>query len=204
MQAPRRGSITAEELMKQLDNDPEYRARVAKAEAERRAVREALTQAERPLVDELRAAGIAIRSAWDLYKVPESGEVAYPILVKHLRLDYPERVLEGIARAFTKEVARRHWQELLTIYVSEVRGEAQDGLAATLSGCATRVHYDDLLEILSNEALGPTRIYFLRPVNRIGNRAITGAGREVIDRFADHPVLGVEAKRILRGQGRND
>lgn len=95
--------------MKQLDNDSEYPARVAKADSERRAVREALTRAERPLVDELRSAGILVSSAWDLYALPESGEVAYPILVKHLQLDYPERVLNGIARAFTKEVTRRHW-----------------------------------------------------------------------------------------------
>lgn len=190
--------------MKQLNNDPEYRGRVAKADAERRAVHDALSWAERPLVDELRAAGIAVRSAWDLYEFPESGEVVYPILVKHLRLDYPERVLDGIARAFIKEVARRHWPELLEIYLSEVRGEAQDGLAATLSGCAVRFHYNDLLSILENEALGETRIYFLRPVNRIGNRISAGAGREVIERFANHPALGVESKRILRGLGRND
>lgn len=190
--------------MKQLDNDPEYRSGVAKADAERRAVHEALSRAERPLVDELRAAGIAVSSAWDLYEFPQSGEVVYPILVKHLRRDYPERVLGGIARAFTKEVARRHWPELLEIYMSEVRGEAQDGLAATLSGCAVRVHYNDLLSILENEALGETRIYFLRPVSRIGNRISAGAGREVIERLASHPTLGVESKRILRGLGRND
>ena len=190
--------------MKQLNKDPEYRARVAKADAERRAVQEALSRAERPLVDELRAAGIAVGSAWDLYKFPESGEVMYPILVKHLLLDYPERVLGGIARAFTKEVARRHWPELLEIYLSEVRGEAQDGLAATLSSCASRVHYDDLLSILKNENLGETRIYFLRPVNRIGNRISAGAGRKVIEGFASHPTLSIESKRILRGQGRND
>ena len=52
-------------------------------------------------------------SARKLYKYPELGEIAYPILLKHLRLDYPDRILEGIASAFTKDVARRHWQELL-------------------------------------------------------------------------------------------
>ncbi len=159
--------------MKQLDNDPEYRASVAKADAERRAVQEALSRAERPLVDELQAAGIALRSAWDLFEFPESGEVVYPILVEHLHRDYPERVLDGIARAFTKKVARRHWPELLEIYLSEVRG-------------------------------GATRIYFLRTVNRIGNRIGAGAGREVIQRFANHPALGLESKRIIRGLGPND
>lgn len=88
--------------------------------------------------------------------------------------------------------------------MSEVSSEAQDGLAATLSGCAARAHYDDLLSILENEALGESRIYFLRPVNRIGNRIKAGSGRDVIEGFANHPALGIESKRILRGLGRND
>lgn len=115
MPSPRRGSIIAEELEKQLNNDPEYRARIEKADAERRAVHDTLSQAERPLVDALRAAGIEVESAWYLYEFPQRGEDVYPILVNHLRLDYPERVLNGIARAFTKDVTRRHWQELLEI-----------------------------------------------------------------------------------------
>jgi hypothetical protein len=205
MTSGRRGAITAEELMKQLNADPEYRARVAKADAERRAFQEALTRAERPVVADLRAAGLRVRSAWDLYQLPESGEIAYPILVKHLRLDYPGRVLNGIGRAIRKEVARSHWSELLALYLQELTDcEARDGLAATLSGCAVRAHYDDLLAILENEGLGESRIYFLRPVNRIGNRIAAGQGRAAIERFRDHPVLGVEADAILRGRGRND
>lgn len=199
-----RGPVTADVLMKQLNNDPEYLERVATAEADRQALREALRRAQRPLIDDLRAVGVLVESAWDLYQFPESGEVIYPILVKHLPQEYPDRVLNGIGRAFTKEVARRHWQELLSLYVSETRAEALDGLAATLSGCATRTHYADLVAILSHEALGESRIYFLRPVNRIGNRINPGTGRAVIERFVDDPVLGVESARILRGQSRND
>ncbi len=153
---------------------------------------------------DLRSAGIAVDSTWELYKHPESGEVAYPPLLKHLALDYPDNILDTIARAFSKDVARRHWHELLTLYLAETRAAAQDGLAATLSGCASRAHFEDLLAILDNDALGESRIYFLRPVNRIGNRMETGAGRKVIERFANDPQLGTEATAILRGRGRND
>lgn len=204
MPSKRRGSITAEELMNQLNSDPEYLARVAKADAERRERRERLRQAEQPLVDDLRTAGIDVKSAWYLYEVPNRGEDAYPILLNHLRRDYPDRILNGIARAFTKDVARRHWRELLDLYLHEDREEARDGLAATLSGCAARAQYEDLLAILKNDSLGSTRIYFLRPVNRIGNRISPGAGRAVIAGLADDPVLGIESKRILQGRGRND
>lgn len=208
MPTPRRGAVTAAELEQELEDryrkDPEYRASVDRQEAERRARREELARAERPLVNDLRAAGIPAGSAWELYQHPELGETAYPLLVKHLPLDYPDRILNGIARGFTKATARRHWHELLSLYLVEDRAEARDGLAATLSGCAVRTHYTDLIAILENEALGETRIYFLRPVNRIGNRMGASAGRKVIERFANDPQLGTEANRILQGRGRND
>ena len=208
MPSPRRGAISATDLKQGLEgryrSDPEYRASVDRQEAERRARRDELERAERPLVTDLRAAGIPVDSAWDLYKHPELGETAYPLLVKHLRLAYPDRILNGIARGFTKDVARKHWPELLSIYLTEDRPEACDGLAATLSGCAVRTHYPDLVAILENEALGETRIYFLRPVHRIGNRMCAGAGRTVIESFANDPQLGQEASRILLGRGRND
>lgn len=208
MPSPRRGPVTAAELKQELEdryrNDPEYKASVDRQEAEHQARREELTRAEQPLVADLQAAGIPVDSAWELYKYPELGETAYPLLLKHLGLVYPDRILEGIARAFTKNVARRHWQELLDIYLTDGRPEVRDGLAATLSGCAVGAHYEDLVAILDDDALGETRIYFLRPVNRIGNRRGAGAGRTVIERFANDPQLGTEANRILQGRGRND
>jgi hypothetical protein len=99
--------------------------------------------------------------SWQLYEYPELGETAYPLLLKHLRLVYPGPILNGIARAFTKDVARGHWQELLNIYLIDGRPEVRDGLGATLSGCAVRTHYADLVAIVGNRALGESRI--LRP-----------------------------------------
>ena len=61
-----------------------------------------------------------------------------------------------------------------------------------------------MVAIVENQALGETRISFLRPVNRIGNRISAGRGRKVVERFADDPQLGTEANRILKGRGRND
>ncbi|WP_154402167.1 hypothetical protein [Ornithinimicrobium cavernae] len=140
MSSPRRGAVSAADLRQELEGryrtDPEYRASVDRHEAERRARRGELERAERPLVDDLRAAGISVGSIWELHQHPELGETAYPLLVKHLQLDYPDRILNGIARGFTKTAARRHWQELLSLYLVEERAEARDGLAATLGGCA--------------------------------------------------------------------
>ncbi len=208
MPSRRRGAVTAAELKQELEdryrNDPEYKATVDRQEAEHRARREELERAERPLVADLQAAGVPVDSAWELYEHPELGETAYPLLLKHLRRVYPDRILDGIARGFTKDVARRHWQELLDIYLTDDRPEVRDGLAATLSSCAARAHYADLVSIVENEALGESRIYFLRPLNRVGNRLDAGAGRNIIERFVNDPQLGTEARRILQGRGRND
>ncbi len=183
--------------------DPEIQKMVERQEAERQVRREELRRAERPLALDLQAAGIAVDTAWELYKYPELGETAYPILLQHIRLDYPGRVLEGIARAFTKDVTRRHWQTLLNTYLGDARPDVRDGLGATLSRCALRTHYADLLSMVKNENLGESRIYFLRPINRIGNRMSAGQGRAVIEPLADDPVLGREATAILRGLSRN-
>ena len=72
-----------------------------------------------------------------------------------------------------------------------------------MSQCAVRKHYDDLLTFIENEDLGESRIYFLRPINRIGNRLQAGQGRAVIEQLADHPVLGIESTRILQGRSRS-
>lgn len=208
MASPDRGPVTATELKAEQERryreDADYREAVDRAEAERAAQLAQRREAQRPLIVELMAHGVKVDSVWDLYKHPDLSEVAYPILLRHLQLDYPGHTLDGIARGFDKNAARHHWAELLDLYLSDQRPEVRDGLAATLSGCATGIHYEDLLAVLANEALGESRIYFLRPVNRIGNRREPGAGRKVIERFADDPQLGIEATVILRGRGRND
>jgi hypothetical protein len=53
------------------------------------------------------------------------------------------------------------------------------------------------------DSLGECRIYFLRHINRIGNRLDVGQGRAVIQTVGDDPVLGKEATAILRGRSRN-
>jgi hypothetical protein len=72
-----------------------------------------------------------------------------------------------------------------------------------MSGCARREHYDDLLALIQNEDLGSSRIYFLRPINRIGNRMEAGQGRAVIETVVNDPVLDKEAAAILKGRSRS-
>lgn len=91
-----------------------------------------------------------------------------------------------------------------TLYLKPQREPVQDKLAAALAECAKREHYEDLLMLADDPALGESRIYFLRPINRIGNRISPGQGRRAIERVAQDSVLEREASAILKGLGRND
>ena len=161
--------------------------------------------AEQPVLDDLaQSCGITLDTVWNLYKFPASRAEAIPVLLRHLVLDYPDAVLEGIGQGLADKSARPWWTELKAIYLNARREVVRDRLAVSLAECAKREHYDDLLTFVADRALGESRIYFLRPINRIGNRIGPGQGRAVIERLADDPALGREASAILKGLGRNE
>ena len=201
------GPRTAAEVMADLERrkreDPSYRAELERAEREGVERDRQLRIAEQPVVDDLQAIGIDVDSVWDLYKIPESRPKAIPVLLKHLALDYPDRVLFGIGQGLYDTSARTHWSEIRDLMLSTDRDKARDRLAVALSNGARREHYGDLLDFMRDERLGECRIYFLRPINRIGNRMSAGQGRAVIESVADDPVLGREATAILQGKSRS-
>ncbi|WP_028642235.1 hypothetical protein [Nocardioides sp. URHA0020] len=199
----RRGAISATDLEAQLEADPHFVARREAADAERAERERLLTIAEQPVVEDLRGLGLDLTSVWDLYKIPDSRPQAIPVLLKHLTLDYPGRVLFGIGTGLNDKSARAWWSDMRQMMLTTERDEVRDRLAAALANCATREHYDDLLALIREDSLGDNRIYFLRPINRIGNRISAGQGRAVIEQLADHPVLGIESTRILKGRSRS-
>jgi hypothetical protein len=201
------GAKNAAELMAELERrkseDPAYRAEIERVEAER-AERERLFRvAEQPVVADLRAVGLELDSVWDLHTIPDSRPRAIPVLLKHVALDYPDAVLQGIGQGLDHPSARPWWGDLREMMLNTGRDAVRDRLAAALSNCATREHYDDLLAFIRNDSLGQCRIYFLRPINRIGNRIEAGQGRTVLESVAQDPVLGREATAVLEGRSRS-
>jgi hypothetical protein len=95
------------------------------------------------------------------------------------------------------------WDKFKALYLATESDAVRDRLGSALASCAIKKHYEDLLRFIHDEALGESRIYFLRPINRIGNRMDAGQGRAVIEPLADDPVLGREATAILRGLSRS-
>jgi hypothetical protein len=199
--------MTATELMagkaRRLDEDPTYRAEVERQEAERQARVDRERQAEQPLVEDLRRLGLNVNSVWDLHKVPDSRPRAIPVLLDHITRDYPDGVLMGIGAGLDDRSAHAWWGELRGLLRGASRDVVRDRAASALAACATRENYDDLLSFMADEGLGAARVYFVRPVNRIGNKISPGQGRSVLEALTDDAVLGKEATAVLKGRGRN-
>lgn len=199
----RRGPMTAEELatLKQqlLRDDPEYRARVEAAEAERQARVAALRAAEEPIVQDLRAARIEVGSVWDLVNTSEPYPDALPVLLAHLeRGGYPERVMESLGRALAVKPSVAYWERLKALYRSARNAGEEDGVAVALAACATKAQVADMVEFLSWEERGDSRIYFLRPIKRLGG----AEGRQLLERLRDDPTFGREATALMKVRGK--
>jgi hypothetical protein len=163
-----------------------------------------LRDAEQPVIADLAATGIEVGSVWDLHKALDACPSAVPVLLDHLARDYPDRVLMGIGVALDHKSVRDWWPQLTALYRETTNETVRDRAAAVLSNVGIRTHYDDMLSFLADESLGNTRVYFLRPVNRIGNRIAPGKGRAVVQSLATDPTFEKEAAAILAGRSRND
>jgi hypothetical protein len=99
-------SMSAAELMAQLQSDPEFVRKNEERETQRRAVEAELGAEERPILAELAKAGVRVASVWELVNAKSSYAAAIPVLTKHLRLPYHPKIREGIARALTVKEAQ--------------------------------------------------------------------------------------------------
>ena len=102
---------TAADLVAELEREPAWRAERDRRERELAERAERLRAEERELVAELREAGYAVESVYDLvndtpHPFLERHFVgpyprAYPILVRHLAHSYSRPIREGVIRALT-------------------------------------------------------------------------------------------------------
>ncbi|HEY6740971.1 MAG TPA: hypothetical protein VI110_01340 [Lapillicoccus sp.] len=191
------GGMTAEEFVARLAQDTEYQAAKAAFEAELEERDREWRLAERPVVADLRAAGVEVDSAWDLVNTSEPYPDALPVLLEHLeRGGYPDRVMEGLARALAVEPARPMWDRLRTLYLDASGPDERRGLAAALAASAGPAQLEALVELLGEDRAGPSRILFVGAILRVG----ADRGRALVESLRDDPVLGAEASAQLEEQ----
>jgi hypothetical protein len=98
--------ITAQDLMARLQADPKWVAAREQEEEVRQKASAEFRRLEAPLVEELRAAGFQVESAWDFVNTSAPYPEALPILLRHLQRPYPGQIREGIARALGVQEAK--------------------------------------------------------------------------------------------------
>jgi hypothetical protein len=150
--------------------------------------------AEAPLVDELRAAGFQVQSAWDLVNTPGSYPKAVPILLAHLPRPYPAAVREGIARALAVREASCGWEVLTRLYQDEHEVRAKDGLAVAIAAAANDELISDVIALARDTSQGPSRLLLLGALERSADPRARAA---LMDLGTD-PDLTKEIQVILR------
>jgi len=198
-----RGPITADEAVRlkeeMLRSDPEYRSQVEAAEAERNERARILHDAERAIVEDLAGVGVEVDSVWDLVNSSEPYPDALPVLMGHLeRGGYPDRVMESIGRALAVKPSVVFWDRLKSRWLNARGPGEEDGAAVALAACATRGQFDDLVAFLSAEERGQSRIYFIRPILKVGG----DHGLAVVEALQGDPVFGKEATALLKRRRR--
>ncbi|MDV8000736.1 hypothetical protein [Rhodococcus sp. IEGM 1408] len=193
------GGTTAAEAVAQLAQDPEFQRAQAERDAQLQARVREWRRAEQPAIEDLRRVGVEVETAWDLVNTSEPYPDALPILIKHLeRGGYPDRVLEGMARAMAVKPAHEYWERLRDLYLRAEGRDEEEGLAVALSASATPEHVDDLLNLLRDDSRGDSRILLLETILKLGGKR----GQEVIETLCSDPLLGREATALTQRRSR--
>lgn len=190
----RQKPTTAAELMAQLNSDPEWVAKRELEEREREAREAECRAVERPLVEELQAAGFKVDTAWDFVNTKDSYAEALPILLKHLDCAYPPAVREGIARAMAVPQSRFAWHDLVRYYRDEESDRVKDGLAVAIAATAHLGVLDELIALAKDRELGDSRLLLLRALAR----STDPKARAALMELGTDPDLNEEIQVILK------
>lgn len=153
--------------------------------------------AERAIVLDLKKAGVKVSSVWDLVNMAKPYPAAIQVLITHLQRQYPDRVLEGVARALAVKEARPFWPILERTYRkwNDPTGfGAKAGLACALAVTAHDDVADQLLRLLRDPRQGDSRGLLLSGLGKL--RAVSV--EEVLTELEKDPVLSREVQAMLR------
>lgn len=136
----KKGYIGADELLAELERDPEWVARRDARENERQAAEQRAIDEQAMLLADLRRVGYRIRWIWDFVNTADSYDEAIPVLVDHLRRPYSDGTREGIARALAVREARGVAGQAITAILCEdgLGPQLRWALANTLTTIADR------------------------------------------------------------------
>jgi hypothetical protein len=194
--------ITAGELQDNLRNNADWAAAHRARELERATRRELIKQEQSPIIKDLNEAGVKASTVSDLVNRRTDYSSAFPILVRHLRLQYSDRTLEMIARSLATPEAETHWDELFDLYRStpsfKPDGKTSDlknGLAVALSVLG-RKHPKDIIALCFDPFNGPSRVTVIQAIRRKKGPLIDDALRQLLK----DPEMKTELSRWNRNK----
>lgn len=187
-------AMTAEEAMAILNTDPEWVAARQAKEQEIEARAAESDRAEAPLRADLAAVGIHVNSAWDLVNTSKPYPEALPVLLDHLQREYPDDVLEGIARALAVPPARFAWNVIVNLYKRATEDRVKDGLAVALAAQVDDSRWPELLELMRDRSNGPSRLLLLSAIEYWDDDLVD----PVLAEFEGDPDLHLEVAATMR------
>jgi hypothetical protein len=157
----RKGEITAEELMAQLWQNPEWVARHLADEAALKERQERSRREQEALISELANVGVRVECVYDFVNTAEKYPAAVPVLLRHLTLPYSERTKEGIIRALTVSYAGPGvLRELIRQYCAETDDRPNSMkwvLGNAISEAATPADADTIIALATDPTHGNAR-----------------------------------------------
>lgn len=183
------------------EDEATLRAVAAALEQAERNSRAKYELAERAIVLDLEKAGVKVSSVWDLVNTAKPYPAAIDVLTTHLQRRYPDRVLEGIARALAVREARPSWQILERTYRkwNDPSGiGAKAGLACALAATAHDGVADQLLKLLRDPRQGESRVLLLLGLGKLRTVSV----EKLLAELQKDPVLSQQAQAMLRRRAR--
>jgi HEAT repeat protein len=186
--------MLASEFMARLETDPERARIAAAAQAERDARSRQLSEARRPLLEDLAARGVHIRDPWNIPSdIP-------PAAYLPTFLDYLERgsvsasALEPIARAFVNRPIAAYWDRLVRLYKNEQDWQLRDAIAIALARGATKRRVPELMDLVREGAGEDSRLFFLKPIIKLAGTD----GVPFVASFTGDEGIGKEATALVK------
>jgi len=191
--------ITADELLRKLEDDPEFVRRRVEQESvlAEQIARSKADQA--PLLTDLAASGVKAESVWDLVNTTTHYNQALPVLLDHLPRPYSDSVREGIARALAVPATRNlGWSLLMDEFrkTNPADKRVKDGLAVALAGASNDSVLADLIDLAKDRSHGSSRVLLLSGIRR----SMRPEAKQAIAELVKDPQLAKEIKSWPKGR----
>ncbi len=163
--------MTAGELKKALESDPEWLEEKLKRDAERQLFAQRRNELIAPLEREIRDAGVHVESYRNVIDKPANFRAAIPILIRHMQMEkYPDLERNFMVQAIAMKEANQYWHDLVALFDSETARDTTSSYAAGLAVAIAKSYREpelqDLISLCANPAYGDHRLWFADSLRR--------------------------------------